>query len=48
MFNRILVGMLAVAIAAAIGASGFAFGRHLAKATDKAPSAEPAKAARAA
>lgn len=48
MVNKILVGMLAVAIAAAIAASGFAFGRYLAKATDKAPGAEPAKAARAA
>ena len=48
MVNKILVGMLAVAIVAAIGASGFAFGRHLAKATGKAPTGEPAKAPRTA
>ncbi|MBN8480855.1 MAG: hypothetical protein J0L88_04605 [Xanthomonadales bacterium] len=37
MVNKLLVGLLAVAIACAIGASGYAFGRYLAKATGKVP-----------
>jgi hypothetical protein len=48
MFNRILVGMLAVAMAGAIGASGYAFGRYLAKATGKTPIVESAKTTRSA
>ena len=44
MFNKILVGLLAVAIACMIAASGYAFGRHLAKVTGKTPtSAETAR-----
>jgi len=39
MSNKVLVGMLAVAIACAIAASGYAFGRYLAKATGKVPAA---------
>ena len=39
MVNRILLGMLAVAIACAIAASGYAFGRYLAGTTGKAAAA---------
>lgn len=39
MFNKVLVGLLAVAIACAIAASGYSFGRYLAKANGKTPPA---------
>ncbi len=39
MANKVLLGMLAVAIACAIAASGYAFGRYLAGTTGKAPAA---------